>query len=385
MKIKTLLQSLLAVASLVQVEANAMEGLRTANQANFVGDPKTRTQEEWNRLNREAQLNNYCVYLASQYFDSENDFSNLEIGCPRFLGNTSKFFYNPIPLDQTTREWFDHLKTLNIYHNNDNRFINDQRIEKRVDIYRKYKDAHAHVVNNNIRHIRNQGYTSQQRLMYDSKDLEEHFLHGASRKFTEDGMDMHYYRRNIYNYDEIIFTDDAFRPGKWATKLNSPYRLKIMCMAPAKLMGETLKNMNLDVLELHNTAKIRRHNGIFEDISIEDLLEMNPESSFCIYLADAKSLYDSLTARFGTVMNYIKYTYLGSDVTISVYDRTLYGSNNPYPDFYKYFAKIFNTPANENKGNRRLDISITLTEGLSGPRILTSDELESSNERLGLQ
>ncbi len=110
MKIKTLLQSLLAVASLVQVEANAMEGLTEA---------------------KKGQLNNYCVYLASQYFETEDDFANVEIGCKRFRGNTSKYFYNPIALNKTTREWFNYLRTLYIYTANDETFDGDEKIEER--------------------------------------------------------------------------------------------------------------------------------------------------------------------------------------------------------------------------------------------------------------
>ena len=80
---------------------------------------------------KKGQLTNYCLFIASRYFTSVDDFANVERGCKRFLGNTTTFFYNPIPLNKKTREWFDHLQTLFIYHSTDMRFENDKRIERR--------------------------------------------------------------------------------------------------------------------------------------------------------------------------------------------------------------------------------------------------------------
>ena len=80
---------------------------------------------------KKGQLTNYCLFIASRYFISSDDYSNVERGCKRFLGNTSKFFYNPIPLTEQTREWFDHLQTLFIYSSKDMKFEEDERILKR--------------------------------------------------------------------------------------------------------------------------------------------------------------------------------------------------------------------------------------------------------------
>ena len=81
---------------------------------------------------KKGQLTNYCLFIASRYFTSSDDYSNVERGCKRFLGNTSKFFYNPIPLTEQTREWFDHLQTLYIYNKEDMKFENDERIQRRI-------------------------------------------------------------------------------------------------------------------------------------------------------------------------------------------------------------------------------------------------------------
>ena len=38
--------------------------------------------------------NNYCIFLASKYFNSINDFKNIEITCQRLNGTTDKFHFN---------------------------------------------------------------------------------------------------------------------------------------------------------------------------------------------------------------------------------------------------------------------------------------------------
>ena len=84
---------------------------------------------------KKGQLTNYCLFIASRWFESADDYSNVEKGCKRFYGNTSKFFYNPIPLTEQTREWFDHLQTLFIYSSKDMRFEEDERIKRREYVY----------------------------------------------------------------------------------------------------------------------------------------------------------------------------------------------------------------------------------------------------------
>ena len=55
------------------------------------------------------------MFIASGHFERIENFINLELGVKRFNGNMTKFHYNRIPLNERTRELFDHLKTLYIY------------------------------------------------------------------------------------------------------------------------------------------------------------------------------------------------------------------------------------------------------------------------------
>ena len=80
------------------------------------------------RLFNISTMDHYTMFIASRHFESIDDFINLELGVKRFNGNMTKFHYNPVPLTPITREWFDHLKTLFIYSEQDNRFEEDPRI-----------------------------------------------------------------------------------------------------------------------------------------------------------------------------------------------------------------------------------------------------------------
>ena len=43
---------------------------------------------------------NYCIFLASKYFDTINDFKNIEMTCQRLNGTTDKYHYNPISITE---------------------------------------------------------------------------------------------------------------------------------------------------------------------------------------------------------------------------------------------------------------------------------------------
>ena len=78
--------------------------------------------------------NNYCLFLASQYYETIDDFTNLEISTTRAMNNLSKFHYNPIALTQQTLPLFSNLQTLYLYSENDNQFTEDEKIKQRKEI-----------------------------------------------------------------------------------------------------------------------------------------------------------------------------------------------------------------------------------------------------------
>ena len=78
-----------------------------------------------------CQLDNYCIFLASKWLDTIDDHINLVKVCKRLQLNMEKFFFNPLPLNSITREFFNHLQTLYLYTGDDNKFKNDERILNR--------------------------------------------------------------------------------------------------------------------------------------------------------------------------------------------------------------------------------------------------------------
>ena len=68
------------------------------------------------------------------YFETIEDFKNIEIATKRAQNNMKKFFYNPISLDENTRWLFPNLKTLYIYSSKDNKFEDDENIISKKEI-----------------------------------------------------------------------------------------------------------------------------------------------------------------------------------------------------------------------------------------------------------
>ena len=87
------------------------------------------------RIFKMSRMDHYTMFIASRWFDSIDDFINLEIGVKRFQGNMTKFHYNPISLVPSTRRFFTHLQTLYLYSSKDCLFKEDERIIAREPVY----------------------------------------------------------------------------------------------------------------------------------------------------------------------------------------------------------------------------------------------------------
>ena len=76
------------------------------------------------------QLSPYDLMVVSKYFESIDDFINMEIGIPKAKGNMSKFHYNPISLDAWSRTLFTSLETLHLYAKEDEHFPEEHFFKK---------------------------------------------------------------------------------------------------------------------------------------------------------------------------------------------------------------------------------------------------------------
>ena len=80
------------------------------------------------------RLDCQTIMIASRFFNSIDDFINLELCSKRFRLNTERFFYNPISLTQSTIGLFPNIQTLHIYSKRD-KLLQCQRIIKYVIWY----------------------------------------------------------------------------------------------------------------------------------------------------------------------------------------------------------------------------------------------------------
>ena len=72
------------------------------------------------------------MFIASRWFETIEDYINLELSTPKWKGNLLRFYYNPIQINKEfERELFPKLETLYLYEYNDNEYKEDKRIKKR--------------------------------------------------------------------------------------------------------------------------------------------------------------------------------------------------------------------------------------------------------------
>ena len=80
-------------------------------------------------------MDNYTIFLSSQYFNTIEDFINLELTTKRFQGNLSKFHYNPITLNDKTVHFFPNIQTYYVY-NEEDELLTSNKINKYVLWYK---------------------------------------------------------------------------------------------------------------------------------------------------------------------------------------------------------------------------------------------------------
>ena len=106
-----------------EIEPNAQKELETIdlNQQDIYKDDEfiKEISKRFNTTERSkmkmCKLDNYCLFIASRYFESLDDHINLVKTCKRMRFNMEKFHYNPTSLNSETVKFFVNLETLHIY------------------------------------------------------------------------------------------------------------------------------------------------------------------------------------------------------------------------------------------------------------------------------
>ena len=99
-----------------------------------------------------GQLGSYQMMIASKYFETIEDFENLEIATKKAEGNMEKFHFNPIPLTDYSRKFFTRLETLHVYGEKDNHFWDEEFYARvfwyEVDYDRMRRDEENYIYKN---------------------------------------------------------------------------------------------------------------------------------------------------------------------------------------------------------------------------------------------
>ena len=85
--------------------------------------------------NKTCKIDLYSIMVACKYFETIDDFINLEFSSKRFENNMERFRFNPITLTQNTFHFFPSLETLHLYNESDELFKENDQIWKRIHWY----------------------------------------------------------------------------------------------------------------------------------------------------------------------------------------------------------------------------------------------------------
>ncbi|EDR24622.1 hypothetical protein, conserved [Entamoeba dispar SAW760] len=188
-------------------------------------------------IKKGMKLGHNEIMIVSKYFDSINDFINLEIGIKRFQGNIERFHFNPIPLNEHSRKLFSNIETFHIYDRKD-KIFEDGKINKKVIWYKlKYSTYLEEKQKGNI--CENIAYTKSDMMKYKNKIPSE-----------------------VKSLDEF----------KSLTSITIPTTItKIECCC--FLACDSLRNMNIDNLQFVSKERIFMNEPTLISIKIPESLQ----------------------------------------------------------------------------------------------------------------
>lgn len=122
---------------------------------------------------------NYCLFISSQYFNTIDDFKNLEMTCKRLNGTTYKFKYNPISItEEEYNDIFPNIETYHLYKRGD-KMIQNENIKRYVDWFtQKSYQERINKMKENEKEIeyKNVIFTSEDRTNEIHKMQNNHFI-----------------------------------------------------------------------------------------------------------------------------------------------------------------------------------------------------------------
>ena len=115
------------------------------------------------------KIDPYSIMITSKYSETIDDFINLELCSPRFNNNLKKFHFNPISLNKKIKQYFPSLETLHLYEREENEFLDDKKIFKRIYWYEINYDEYKNNKRNESKEYKNIIYNLNDREKYGNK------------------------------------------------------------------------------------------------------------------------------------------------------------------------------------------------------------------------
>ena len=159
-------------------------------------------------------LDNYSIFLASQYFNTIDDHINLVRVCKRLRCNMERFDFNPIPLTPLTRPFFPNINTLFQYNLKDNLFPSDKKIHR----IKKCKNIKYDLWDDEIKQLEKWTKLSCGNVLFDS-----YFCDWKTSKSLNN---------RIIGKEHLLFVIEDVNNEKFGYYLNSKVANRFYCQLP---------------------------------------------------------------------------------------------------------------------------------------------------------
>ncbi|ELP86247.1 leucine rich repeat containing protein BspA family protein, partial [Entamoeba invadens IP1] len=124
-----------------------------------------------------SQLDSYSLMIVTKYFNTIEDFINVEFVNKKFRFNLDKFHFNPIRLTKKTLKYFSHIETLNVWSKDDEHFGNN--VICTIDLSSNFTIKSADIPQIKIRHLEFSQNTTN--TIFSDKDATEELTNTAEK------------------------------------------------------------------------------------------------------------------------------------------------------------------------------------------------------------
>ena len=181
-------------------------------------------------------LDNYCIFIASRYFESLDDHINLMKVSRRMRGNMEKFHYNPISISKQIANFFPNVETQHIYQ--EEKYLTKGRIAFYVDWNRfTYSETQQ------IKQMNEGKNIEFKNVIWTQKDMENIYKKNDIPE-TKDGMLLLNYFKEITIPESVTKINENSFIGYNFDKLILPSTLKIL---PQNVFEKCKKLTNISI------------------------------------------------------------------------------------------------------------------------------------------